>query len=851
MFLLTLFGSPRLEGPSGPLAGRSIQRRRLALLAALALERYRPIRRDKLLNYFWPDSDTDHARALLSDSIYVLRKELGEAAIIAGGDDIQLSSEVVRCDVGEFAKALASGQLEWAVDLYVGPLLDGFHIDDAPEFERRIDAERDRLGRAYARALEDLAVACETRSQSLDAVEWWQRLAVYDPASGRIARRLLQALDAAGDRAAALKFGRAHISLVREEFEMEPDNDVLDYMQQLQRASGHRHASEEIAAPSGATAKIGSPETEVSNISSHLSPSARGLPRWIAWLLGGALVAGGAVALTMTQRQSATIVIGKRTAVAIGPDLEVVPSISPDGETVCYTLTTPTTSKLFVQQVDGGSPVPVATQLSGRQEHGAFSPDGTHLLFHGPEGLYVMPALGGQARLIVGGTSWNDASWGSWAPDGKRIAYVQSDTVFIQSLDSTGRTALADGVDLHSTAWSRDGDWVAFVAGNSSFYDGNIAPSALRLVRAAGGPVMLLTDSLALNTSPIWVPGKRSLLFISDRDGGRDVYQMFLTRSGAPTGPPVRLTTGLNPERISISADGKRLAWSVLTRTANIWSLPIPARDSLPLSQAREETTGTQQVENFSISRDGQWLYYDSNRNGNQDIWRKPLVGGEPEMITSDRADDFQPAVSPDGREVAFHSMRTGNRDIFVVPAVGGPATRISTSTAQDNDVTWSPDGRALIWNSDEGGGSAWIARREDNGSWGSPTHLRLGPTKSLRMLRWSPDNHWIFFSDSAGMELWSPTAGDRRLLVHGVYAYFFAWSEDSRALYGLAFDRALDRVAIVAVAVADAKMRVLAYADNPRGQRYGSGFAVRNGRIYFTLTNDNSDIWVGAVTTK
>jgi Tol biopolymer transport system component len=464
-----------------------------------------------------------------------------------------------------------------------------------------------------------------------------------------------------------------------------------------------------------------------------------------------------------------------------------------------------------------------------------------------------MPALGGQARLIVRRTAQSRVSWGSWSPDGKRIAYVQSGTAFTQSLDSTSRTVLAHGVDLHSAAWSPDGDWIAFASGNSAFHyqGGNIAPSALHLIRAGGGPVMTLTDSLALNTSPIWVPGKRAILFISDRDGGRDVYQMFLTRSGGPAGQPVRLTTGLNPERISISADGKRLAWSVLTRTANIWSLPIPARDSLPLSRARHETIGTQQVENLSVSLDGQWLYYDSNRLGNQDIWRKPFAGGEPEVITTNPADDFQPAVSPDGREVAFHSMRTGNRDIFVIPAGGGPATQISTGIGEDNDVTWSPDGRALIWNSDEGGSSAWVARREDNGSWGSPTHLPLGPANSPRMLRWSPDNRWIFFSDAEGMKLWSPTTGERRTLIHGVFAQFFAWSEDSRTLYGTAYDRALDRVRIVAIAVADARLRVLAYADNPHGQEYGAGFAVRNGRIYFTLTDDNSDIWVGEVTTK
>ena len=100
------------------------------------------------------------------------------------------------------------------------------------------------------------------------------------------------------------------------------------------------------------------------------------------------------------------------------------------------------------------------------------------------------------------------------------------------------------------------------------------------------------------------------------------------------------------------------------------------------------------------MSPDSRWLVYDSDRSGNQDLWRIQLAGGPPERITDDPADDFQPAVSPDGREVAFHSMRTGNRDIFVTPLEGGTATRISTGPGEDADVAWSPDGRALIWES-------------------------------------------------------------------------------------------------------------------------------------------------------
>ena len=75
-------------------------------------------------------------------------------------------------------------------------------------------------------------------------------------------------------------------------------------------------------------------------------------------------------------------------------------------------------------------------------------------------------------------------------------------------------------------------------------------------------------------------------LFISDRDGGRDVYQLALSGSGRPQGAPARITAGLNPDRIALSADGTRLAWSTYSETSQIWSLPVPPQDSVSLGAA-------------------------------------------------------------------------------------------------------------------------------------------------------------------------------------------------------------------------------------------------------------------------
>ena len=57
-------------------------------------------------------------------------------------------------------------------------------------------------------------------------------------------------------------------------------------------------------------------------------PTTRTLPRWLAWAAGGALVAGGALALTLVRRPEAALAVGKRIAIAVGPGREQWPSLS-------------------------------------------------------------------------------------------------------------------------------------------------------------------------------------------------------------------------------------------------------------------------------------------------------------------------------------------------------------------------------------------------------------------------------------------------------------------------------------------------------------------------------------------
>lgn len=235
---LRCFGGLSLLGAARPLSGATVQRRPLALLAVLAVAGERGVTRDRLQALLWPESDTERARRVLAQTLYALRRDLGDAAAILGTSDPRLNPEVVHADVAEFERAFAAGEDERAMVLYAGPFLEGVHLTDAPEFEQWAEGERDRLARRAREVLQRLAKGAETRGDWEVAVGWWRRLAALDPLSGRIATRLMQALAAAGDVAAALGHARIHDTLLREELGAPPDASVTALAARLRTPTG-------------------------------------------------------------------------------------------------------------------------------------------------------------------------------------------------------------------------------------------------------------------------------------------------------------------------------------------------------------------------------------------------------------------------------------------------------------------------------------------------------------------------------------------------------------------------------------------------------------------------------------
>src|SRR5690348_4619245 len=115
MLRLRALGTLTLERDGKPLAGVADQRKRLAILAVLALSGDRAVSRDRLQALFWPESDAERARRALNTALYSLRRELGAAELTTGNTQLRLNSAVVESDVAQFEDARRRGDLEMAV----------------------------------------------------------------------------------------------------------------------------------------------------------------------------------------------------------------------------------------------------------------------------------------------------------------------------------------------------------------------------------------------------------------------------------------------------------------------------------------------------------------------------------------------------------------------------------------------------------------------------------------------------------------------------------------------------------------------------------------------------------------
>jgi Tol biopolymer transport system component/tRNA A-37 threonylcarbamoyl transferase component Bud32 len=582
---------------------------------------------------------------------------------------------------------------------------------------------------------------------------------------------------------------------------------------------------------------------------------------WPKIAIVAAVLAVAAAVVVVVRRRPAELALGRRSQVTLEPGLELDPAISPDGKLVAYSAGPPGGVKIVVRQIDGGGTIALTAGLAGELRRPQWTPDGSRIAFQSPRGIEVVPALGGVPKLLVESPLPDSAADLAWAPDGRRFVYRLGDTLYVRGTDGGVPRRLVKGSELYSPSWSPDGRRIAYVSGNAAYIYGrrsqlgNIAPSRILVIPADGGAPVEVAGDKALNLSPVWLPDSRQLLFVSNRDGGRDIYRIILGSSGKPERPPERLTTGLNAAAISVTPDGRRLVYATFTQTSNVAALPAPTGGPASASAAKPVTTGNQIIESFDVSEDGKWLAFDSDRTGNQDIFRVPLAGGQPEQLTTDPADDFQPHFSPDGREIGFHTFRNGNRDLYVMSATGADQRGVLATAATERDAGWSPDGKRMSYAADVTGRSEVYTIPREGSGWGKPTQLtRNGGIFPL----WSYDGKNIAYDWTRGVAI-VPAEGGAGfpLPMTGPLAgtasdpFAFTWARDSRHIIIVVSSDTAPFQTMWSVPLDGGTPRPLVTFDDPYSAFGRGAFTVHDATIYFAVTRSESDVWVVDVTIR
>jgi len=163
------------------------------------------------------------------------------------------------------------------------------------------------------------------------------------------------------------------------------------------------------------------------------------------------------------------------------------------------------------------------------------------------------------------------------------------------------------------------------------------------------------------------------------------------------------------------------LSGAILSVALLVWTLPV----------------------NPGLAPSGGCIAFSACRSGNWDIYSVNVPSGGWQRLTSNPAEDRDPAWSPDGTKLAFASCRNSNWDIYVLDA-HGDLTRLTDDPAYDGAPAWSPDGRRIAFESSRAGDLDLCVMDADGSD-----QVNLTPKESAGDYgpAWSPDGRYIAFT--------------------------------------------------------------------------------------------------------
>ncbi len=419
------------------------------------------------------------------------------------------------------------------------------------------------------------------------------------------------------------------------------------------------------------------------------------------------------------------------------------PAISPDGKLVAFASDRSGDNHLdiYVQQTTGGPAVRL-THTDGDDHEPTFSPDSSTIVFRSEReggGLYAIPSLGGDARLLA--HAGHDPRF---SPDGRYIAYTTSKSG-TDAVAATGRCYVIPAEGGQPRLVSPD-----FRGATWPVWSGN--RTLLFLGRPGGNETMKWwatdVENLHLVASTILPLSARSsasnhgsnqLVFVSGADGdvGGVWTLRFDPRTATATGAPSRVALGMGDGvRVSLANTGT-IAVARTDVAVNVWSLPLSG-NGVPTQLTFDGAPKSLP----DLSPDGRYLTFVTTRSGNRDVYLRDLTTGRETAITTSPLGESHPLFTSHGSHVAY-AQYPGSRKpfrVFTYPTAGGlPDMLTDGADARFDQV--SDDGRYVTWHA----GGEPVVEVQDLKTKTRAVILNAQP-RSIYQPRISGDGQWVTF---------------------------------------------------------------------------------------------------------
>jgi Tol biopolymer transport system component/DNA-binding winged helix-turn-helix (wHTH) protein len=394
---------------------------------------------------------------------------------------------------------------------------------------------------------------------------------------------------------------------------------------------------------------------------------------------------------------------------------DMSPAWSPDGESIAFIrLSSWTEASVMIIPSSGGnerklSSIPVS--LLHREITGvAWSPDGdwiatTDLNFSSMYRLILISVKTGlKQNLNYEPSKFDTDTEPSFSPDGHYLAFRRQISpsvadIFVLELPRTEGERVEARQLTHWNRWSGNPVWSA--DGQEILFIRKEAGTGSRIWRVAAfrntdaRPV----DGIGQGSRSIAFSAASNRLVYSSGAPDPNIWRISLDATSSGPAPnhsaaPVRLIASTHVDfQPQFSPDGRLIAFtSDRSGDPEIWL-------------AKSDGSGERQLTRLhaAISAGAHWspnskeIVFHSRPAGNGNLYIVNVETGAYRQLTTGITENYMPSWSHDGEWIYFGSEREGGEQIWKMPASGGPATRLTKN--EGALALESPDGRQVFYN--------------------------------------------------------------------------------------------------------------------------------------------------------